>query len=214
MKCVSIASSAESTPCTRKANKGAKKKMADKKNPEKKEVAKKKSDKPGLWQKIKKFFREYKSELKKISWPTFPEVVRNSLVTIAVVVIVGLFIWGVDTILTLGREALLKTDKVEAPQFNMSESDLDLNYVLASTADIFADSELSEASISDMYPEKEYYVLTVDGKYDTACVSSDSDVVKNYIDNYKNITAQLNGALANMGNVASPTETATPSDAE
>ncbi len=190
--------------------------MADNKNLEKKEVAKKKSDKPSIWQKISKFFREYKSELKKISWPTLPEVIRNSLVTIAVVAIVGVFIWGVDTVLTLGREALLKSDAVSSSQdSNASDSDLKLDCVLASTSDIFADSELSEASITDMYPEKEYYVMTVNGEYDTTCVSSDSDAVKSYIENYKNLAAQLGSALSNaQTNNVSATETATNSDAE
>lgn len=190
--------------------------MADNKNLEKKEVAKKKSDKPGFWQKIKKFFREYKSELKKISWPTLPEVIRNSLVTIAVVAIVGLFIWGVDTVLTLGREALLKSDKVEVPQVSTtSESDLKFECVLASTSDIFAESGLSEASITDMYPEKEYYVMTVNGEYDTDCVSSNSDVVENYIANYKNLAAQLGGTLDNAEiNTVSAADAASNSDAE
>ncbi len=190
--------------------------MADNKNLEKKEVAKKKSDKPSIWQKISKFFREYKSELKKISWPTLPEVIRNSLVTIAVVAIVGLFIWGVDTVLTLGRQALLKSDAVDVPQVGTtSDSDLKFDCVLASTSDIFAGSGLSEASITDMYPEKEYYVMTVNGKYDTGCVSSDSDVVESYIESYKNIAAQIGGALENAGSdTVSATETASNSDAE
>ncbi len=186
--------------------------MADNKNLEKKDA--KKDKKPGLGKKISKFFREYKSELKKISWPTLPEVIKNSLVTIAVVAIVGLFIWGVDTVLTLGRDAILKTDKVDVPQIETSsDSDLKFDCVLASTSDIFAESGLSEASITDLYPEKEYYVMTVNGKYDTDCVSSNSDVVENYIANYKNIAAQLNGAFDNAGTV-SETETATNTDAE
>ena len=95
--------------------------MADNKNLEKKEVAKKEK-KDGLGKKIAKFFREYKSELKKISWPTLPEVIKNSLVTIVVVLIVGLFIWVVDTGLTFGRDALLDI-KSNASTVDTNDSD-------------------------------------------------------------------------------------------
>ena len=78
--------------------------MADKNT---KETAKKDGKKVSLWQKIAKFFREYKSEMKKISWPTFSEVVKNSMITLVVVLIVGVFIWLVDWGLTAGRDALL-----------------------------------------------------------------------------------------------------------
>ncbi|MDD6283841.1 MAG: preprotein translocase subunit SecE [Firmicutes bacterium] len=47
------------------------------------------------------FFREYKSEIKKISWPTVKTVVKNTLVVLAVVAVVGVFIWLVD--LGLGK---------------------------------------------------------------------------------------------------------------
>ena len=45
---------------------------------------------------IKKWFREMKSELKKVVWPTGKQVVNNVLITLACVVIVGIFIWIFD----------------------------------------------------------------------------------------------------------------------
>ena len=77
--------------------------MAD--NNEKK-VAKK-SDKPGFFSKAGKFFRDYRSELKKISWPTFSEVVKNTIVTLVTVLIVGIFIWIVDFGFSQVRNVLL-----------------------------------------------------------------------------------------------------------
>ena len=47
---------------------------------------------PGLGTKIAKFFRDTKGEFKKIVWPTFPTVVRNTGVTLAMCVVLGLFI--------------------------------------------------------------------------------------------------------------------------
>lgn len=43
-----------------------------------------------------KFFRSYMSEFKKIVWPTRKQVVNNTLITIAMVLIVGAFIWLLD----------------------------------------------------------------------------------------------------------------------
>lgn len=46
-----------------------------------------------------KFFRECKSEIKKIVWPTPKAVFRNMGVVLAVIVVIGLFIFGLDTLL-------------------------------------------------------------------------------------------------------------------
>ena len=56
--------------------------------------------KPGFFKRIgarfKKWFKELKSEAKKVSWPTFKQVVNNSLVVLAVVVIIGAVIMLAD----------------------------------------------------------------------------------------------------------------------
>ncbi len=44
----------------------------------------------------KKWFREMKSELKKVVWPTKKQVMHNVLITIGCVVVVGLLIWAFD----------------------------------------------------------------------------------------------------------------------
>lgn len=46
--------------------------------------------------KIVGFFREYKSEINKINWPGIATVVKNTLVVLAVVAVIGAFIWAVD----------------------------------------------------------------------------------------------------------------------
>ena len=45
---------------------------------------------------IAKFFREYKSEFKKIVWPTPKQVRNNTIVTLIMCGVVGLFIWLLD----------------------------------------------------------------------------------------------------------------------
>ena len=47
---------------------------------------------------IGRWFREMKSELKKVVWPSKSQMVNNTLVVIACVVVVGLFIWAFDAI--------------------------------------------------------------------------------------------------------------------
>ena len=66
-------------------------KTADKKGKKKE----KKEKKGGVVKKTK----ETLSELKKVTWPTFPEVVKKTGIVIAFVVIFGLFLFGVNTLL-------------------------------------------------------------------------------------------------------------------
>ena len=75
--------------------------MADEKNVSKTEPGKKpekseKSKKPGMFRRIAKYLRDAKSEYKKIIWPTFPSVVRNTLVTLAVCAVLGVLVCLVD----------------------------------------------------------------------------------------------------------------------
>ncbi len=50
---------------------------------------------------IARYFKDLKGECKKITWPTFPNVVKNTLIVIAVCLIVGVGIWVVDWLLSL-----------------------------------------------------------------------------------------------------------------
>lgn len=50
--------------------------------------------------------REVFSELKKVSWPTFKEVVKNTTVVLAVVAAFLVVIFGVDFVLAQGLRAL------------------------------------------------------------------------------------------------------------
>ena len=67
-----------------------------------------KAKKPGLFARIGKWFRELKSECRKIVWPTREQTTNNTLVGIACVVIIGIFIWVLDIVFGLGVQTLLK----------------------------------------------------------------------------------------------------------
>ena len=53
--------------------------------------------KPKVWHRAGKFFRDCKSEIKKIVWPTPRSVFKNMGVVLAVIVIIGLFVFGLET---------------------------------------------------------------------------------------------------------------------
>ena len=47
---------------------------------------------------IARWFREMKSELKKVVWPSKSQMINNTLVVLACVVVVGVFIWVFDAV--------------------------------------------------------------------------------------------------------------------
>ncbi len=48
-----------------------------------------------------KFFVDVKSELKKVVWPTRKQITKNTGIVLVVVVIMGLLLFGFDTIMKL-----------------------------------------------------------------------------------------------------------------
>ena len=59
------------------------------------------------WGKVRKYFRELRSELKKVVWPTPKQVGKNALVVLACVLVVGIFIWLFDFVAQFGINALI-----------------------------------------------------------------------------------------------------------
>ena len=57
-----------------------------------------KKSKPGFFARIGRWFRELKVELKKVVWPTGKQTLNNTLIVIACVVFVGVFIWLFDAV--------------------------------------------------------------------------------------------------------------------
>ena len=67
----------------------------------------KKKKKPGLFKRIGKFFRESKSELKKVVWPTKKQTLNNTGVALGMMVVSALVLWGFDTLAKLGVQTLI-----------------------------------------------------------------------------------------------------------
>ena len=57
-----------------------------------------KKTKTGIFARIAKWMRELKSELKKVQWPTGKQTVNNTVIVIACVIVVGIFIWVFDAL--------------------------------------------------------------------------------------------------------------------
>ena len=60
---------------------------------------------------IGRYFRELRSELKKVVWPTPKQVLKNTMIVLACVLIVGIFIWMLDYVATMGISALINAVK-------------------------------------------------------------------------------------------------------
>ena len=60
---------------------------------------------------IAKYFRELRSELKKVVWPTPKQVLKNTLIVLACIIIVGVFICLFDVVADLGITKLLSLAK-------------------------------------------------------------------------------------------------------
>ena len=69
--------------------------------------AKKKNWFVRAWGGICRYFRELRSELKKVVWPTPQQVLKNTLIVLACVLIVGAFVWLFDFVARIGIDALI-----------------------------------------------------------------------------------------------------------
>lgn len=75
--------------------------------PEKKSKGSGKEKKPGFFSRVGKWFHDLKSECKKIVWPTRKQTTNNSLIVIATILVIGVFIWILDAVFNLGITALI-----------------------------------------------------------------------------------------------------------
>jgi len=74
-------------------------------------MAKSEAKKPNIFvrfgKRIAKWFREMRSELKKVVWPSRKQVINNTIVVIVMVIIVGIFIWLFDWIAGMAVTAII-----------------------------------------------------------------------------------------------------------
>ncbi len=67
----------------------------------------KKAKKPGVFKAILNYFKELKSELKKVVWPTRHRVLRGTIIVITMVVLVAIFVMALDFVFSFLMALLL-----------------------------------------------------------------------------------------------------------
>ncbi len=70
---------------------------------------KKKQDSKKAANKVSRYFKELRGETKKVVWPGKKQIINNTLVVLAAVVLVAVFIGGLDILLSLLVKLILKT---------------------------------------------------------------------------------------------------------
>jgi len=63
--------------------------------------------KPSFGARVKKWFREMKSELKKVVWPTPKTFTKNTVVALVVMAASAIVLWGFDSLATAAVKALM-----------------------------------------------------------------------------------------------------------
>ena len=56
---------------------------------------------------VSKWFRDMRSETKKVIWPTPKQVVNNTGVALGMMIVSALVLWGFDTLAKLGVQTLI-----------------------------------------------------------------------------------------------------------
>jgi preprotein translocase subunit SecE len=72
------------------------------------EVEPPKSDRKSPLGRLGQFYHDVKLEMRKTSWPTRNEVWSTTTVVLIAVIFFGFYLWGVDSLVTLGFEQLEK----------------------------------------------------------------------------------------------------------
>ncbi len=62
---------------------------------------------PGFFLRIKNYFKELFSEIKKITWPTPKQILKSSLIVLAVVAVAAILLAGLNWVLTWAFSAII-----------------------------------------------------------------------------------------------------------
>ena len=68
---------------------------------------KKKKTRNSFFSKIGRWFREQRSELKKVVWPTKSQVINNTVVALTVIFASAIVIWAFDQIASRGVQLII-----------------------------------------------------------------------------------------------------------
>ncbi len=64
--------------------------------------------KPNFFKKVAAYFRDLRSEFKKVTWPSKKQVFNNTLVVLVTIVLAGIVVWGLDSLFSFLIKLLLQ----------------------------------------------------------------------------------------------------------
>ena len=70
-------------------------------------AVKKDDVKPTLLKRIGKWFRDMKSELKKVVWPSTQTLTNNTAITLFVTILAAVILWGFESLAQMAVKALI-----------------------------------------------------------------------------------------------------------
>ena len=72
-----------------------------------KEAVKKTDEKLSFFKRVRKWFRDMRSELKKVVWPTPKQTAKGTVVAIVMMVLCAIVLWGFDSAAQAAVKALI-----------------------------------------------------------------------------------------------------------
>ncbi|MEZ3421078.1 MAG: preprotein translocase subunit SecE [Eubacterium sp.] len=111
-----------------KDNKAEKETKASKAEKASKKADKKKK-KNNPFKSVAAFFKSTNAERKKVVWPSAKDTIKNAAIVLAVTLVVGVAIYGIDSLLTLGMKqvkSLADNTTVSAEADDSSNPDADI----------------------------------------------------------------------------------------
>ena len=123
-------------------------KKSDKKSDSKKTAKKSDKKKSGKnpFKSIGSFFKSVRSEGKKVVWPKPLEVLKNTLVVLVVILILGLIIFGIDQALTQGMKGI---KKLAEEQTTVAETVDDTDHSLDFSSLLSDDTAEDDAAVEE-----------------------------------------------------------------
>lgn len=67
-----------------------------------------KAAKPGIFARIAQYFRDVRSEMKRVVWPSRPEVKNMFFVVLVTLIFFVFFTWAIDTVVVLVLQTVTK----------------------------------------------------------------------------------------------------------
>ena len=70
-------------------------------------AAKKEAEKTSFFARVNNYFRDVRAEAKRVVWPTGKQLRNNTAVVLVMVVVFGVFVWGIDAVMGLVTDLIL-----------------------------------------------------------------------------------------------------------